>query len=684
MNPPIIQPEQAWRMALEQLRMGMPQANFDTWVRDARFVSFEDGILTIGSVNSYGRDWLASRLTSTINSLLSGILIQPVSVQFIVQDLPYAAEAPQEEVCTESEENARQDKPPKLITLQAEYQSIYDEIVQPDQVIVFPGYFLRFIPMLGVELAWLYIGFRQAAYEAGASKRPDKKVSASAKKVAWYSGMSVRTFWRWAAKPSTWKRLRWLVTPVEERARWNRGSDGRPHQATRSYKVAMTMPMTPYDDLYLRAWLFRQLADGKTPIAALQAALNTHADELLPWPERMPSLEEINGELHSVRDVVDGVYGLLISDNEKTLFNELIEKLIQHLMPSKDLVFLTHYFVHHWLPRLSSGPGWFVTLMRDRCYLNQRTGEMRDEVWLTEGYAEVARWLGLKRVKTVWEWLRIPEISAFLKETAHENGCWEEAPRRIKVCLSEPMTDRDQEQANVILMTSSPGANDTHSNSIQEPVIGANVTHSNWTARQEIGASDTHNGVNGTHKHGANDTPIGAVVTHTNGASGTLDWRNWHRINSLTPDFKHSESTQTTPTLGEEEEVVGDWQMTDLLSLNRVSAKNQKWLLETGVTPQAFISWLLYAASGNGAGIREPVGHAISRLAKDPTQGAGGAFDRLAALPASELIDLIHQEVDGQSPWKSDWKTAIEGAPRSRIRAIADQLGIYVHKENDW
>jgi hypothetical protein len=70
--------------------------------------------------------------------------------------------------------------------------------------------------MLGVELAWLYIGFRQAAYEAGASNKPGKKVSAPAKKVAYYAGMSPRSFWRWASRSATWKLLRWLVKPVNE------------------------------------------------------------------------------------------------------------------------------------------------------------------------------------------------------------------------------------------------------------------------------------------------------------------------------------------------------------------------------------------------------------------------------------------------------------------------------------
>ena len=57
------QPEQAWRMVLDQLQMDMSKASFDTWVRDTDFVAFEDGILTVGTANTYASEWLTSRLT---------------------------------------------------------------------------------------------------------------------------------------------------------------------------------------------------------------------------------------------------------------------------------------------------------------------------------------------------------------------------------------------------------------------------------------------------------------------------------------------------------------------------------------------------------------------------------------------------------------------------------------------
>jgi chromosomal replication initiator protein len=76
--------EQAWQSVLGQLQMEMPRASFDTWVRDTRPVSYDNGTLTIGVRNAYARDWLESRLASTVNRLLIGILDSNVSVNFVV------------------------------------------------------------------------------------------------------------------------------------------------------------------------------------------------------------------------------------------------------------------------------------------------------------------------------------------------------------------------------------------------------------------------------------------------------------------------------------------------------------------------------------------------------------------------------------------------------------------------
>jgi chromosomal replication initiator protein len=89
--------EQAWQAAIGQLQMEMPKAAFDTWVRDAELVSYEDGSFIIGVQNAYARDWLQSRLSSTVTRLLTGIMNRTVEVRFIIWQNSNEPPEPQEQ-----------------------------------------------------------------------------------------------------------------------------------------------------------------------------------------------------------------------------------------------------------------------------------------------------------------------------------------------------------------------------------------------------------------------------------------------------------------------------------------------------------------------------------------------------------------------------------------------------------
>ena len=76
--------DQAWQATLGQLQMEMPKAAFDTWVRDAEYISYEDGSFIIGVENAYARDWLQNRLSSTVARSLAGMMNRTVEVNFVV------------------------------------------------------------------------------------------------------------------------------------------------------------------------------------------------------------------------------------------------------------------------------------------------------------------------------------------------------------------------------------------------------------------------------------------------------------------------------------------------------------------------------------------------------------------------------------------------------------------------
>jgi len=83
-----MKPDQAWLAALGQLQMEMPKPAYDTWVRNAEFIAYEDGCFIIGVANAYARDWLESRLSSTLRRMLTGMMNRTVEIHFTVWQEP--------------------------------------------------------------------------------------------------------------------------------------------------------------------------------------------------------------------------------------------------------------------------------------------------------------------------------------------------------------------------------------------------------------------------------------------------------------------------------------------------------------------------------------------------------------------------------------------------------------------
>src|SRR3970282_1118057 len=63
--------ERTWEAALGQLQLELPRATFDTWVRDAELLTYEDGTFVLGVQNAYARDWLHQRLRGDFAAVLS-------------------------------------------------------------------------------------------------------------------------------------------------------------------------------------------------------------------------------------------------------------------------------------------------------------------------------------------------------------------------------------------------------------------------------------------------------------------------------------------------------------------------------------------------------------------------------------------------------------------------------------
>ena len=80
--------KQVWQAVLSELQLQMTKATFDTWVRDTRLLSCQDGVFVIGAPNEFARDWLENRLLTTVKRTLVGIAGYPVEVQFVLEESP--------------------------------------------------------------------------------------------------------------------------------------------------------------------------------------------------------------------------------------------------------------------------------------------------------------------------------------------------------------------------------------------------------------------------------------------------------------------------------------------------------------------------------------------------------------------------------------------------------------------
>jgi chromosomal replication initiator protein len=78
--------DQIWPAALGELQLQMPQATFDTWLRDSRLLKHEDGLFVVGVKNGYAKDWLENRLLGTVKRTLVRLIGRTVEIQFIVCD----------------------------------------------------------------------------------------------------------------------------------------------------------------------------------------------------------------------------------------------------------------------------------------------------------------------------------------------------------------------------------------------------------------------------------------------------------------------------------------------------------------------------------------------------------------------------------------------------------------------
>jgi hypothetical protein len=590
-------PHEAWQSVLHQLQMEMPRASFETWLCDTQALSLEGGVLTVSARNAYARDWLESRLTSTSERMLTGLLHQPVTVRFV------DGESPGEEVDSEAEEQEEQ------VTIEAVQWLDYEKIVQPHKRVVVKGYLRRLAMEIGPKAVWLYIGFHQAAWM---SRAPAGSAALRSQQVMRFSGLSEGAFWRLMKQPSLQSHLSGLVQRLDspESRTYRRGRDGRPHRTPIHYQVYMTPRLTRADAVFIQTRLQSCLDQGATLKEALEELLRVEdARELLSSSETMQAGTPCN----TVMDIARQVAGSPLLPEVDRLAQELHRRIINALGD----IHITHYFITQIIAdfNLTPAQAWLVTVARDLAYLNWRTGERREVVTFKNGYQELAALIGSRRTKTVQAWFhpdwiseqRGGDLTRFMQELDVADQGFadlrtDSMPRSFRVLLDEPL------DANGGIMPDANGgirldANGGISQTRMEALVDANGGN----------MLDANGGDLNSYKHPLNtDKKNTSTTQHANSKAA--------QAAGVAPQF---------------------WELESLLQQNDVHPKVQRELLDVQASVHAFVSWVLYVASPASGNLSEPLGYALSRLRAHPLREARGVFRQFADLPPVELLALI-------------------------------------------
>ncbi len=76
--------KEAWQATLGQLQLQLSRATFDTWLKGAELMAYEDGEFTIWVRHAYAKDWIEKHLNHLVKQTLSSIFNRSVQINYIV------------------------------------------------------------------------------------------------------------------------------------------------------------------------------------------------------------------------------------------------------------------------------------------------------------------------------------------------------------------------------------------------------------------------------------------------------------------------------------------------------------------------------------------------------------------------------------------------------------------------
>ena len=688
--------EKIWEHILLQLQLEMSRVNFETWVKSAQVMSFDGETFQIGCHNAYARDWLESRIKSTVQRLICGLVNQSITVEFSVihsslknqQDSP-VGQKNQKIFCDDS-----------LIEFEPEYASLRDALMEPERVVKLPAYFLRWLPYVGAKTIFELIGFWQEYYLASKGKQPagGEKVSTRVERVCSWAGVSRAQLFRDLADGQP---LAWFLKKIETDFEKDRQT-GRAKKSANKYALH-GIPLTPGDAEDLKTYLMQNnFIDD--PYQVLQTALTLQPNKILQYPFREPTNDF--WKMTPQRITVHSVIAELIGRQSASQLTDLADQLADRLLGSGEFVLIRWYFLNQWLPILGHNPAMLVILLRNLCYFNDEMGEIRDDVWIEKGYTEIAARLGLKNPRLIHQWFpamfeRGGQTESHTEKTDREI----QRRQRIRTALKSFLERIDYRSTNQLAygwhfrvqrmdplipehLLIKQAATQLLVRAEEESVLAQLNVFLEWLPNDCIETlkmdtmivlrrSNIDNACFETLERLLKDCfetvktlPNGCIETLLKTLKGFKD----SIINKDTiTNQDSSKSPKALPKSGSGGgDQYFDWCLETLLA--NINPQARKSLLQQEITPMPYLSWILYGIAT--VVIQNPVSLAISKLKIQPGRGPGGAYDRIAGLPAEQFIQNLQSELCFGYVSDPDWQTVFRSIPFERKRMLSDILGI--------
>jgi hypothetical protein len=562
-----------------------------------------------------------------------------------------------------------QDRDQQLDQVEGIYSQPYNEIVKPDQIWPVSKYFLRrWTPYLTPTRFWTVIAARQLAYRLGDKRR-----------FECYDGLlykeahtSRANFYRIKAEMDQADSAVSLFISRKPTPYQRDGDVTKPGPTI--YYVRLDDVLTPGDAAHLTVWLQTQQAERRAEAVRelLQEASGQRPSELLA-PSLAPYLADPPARFQAitVADIVERVFGKKIAQD--TAVRKAAEALHTHLTAA---VYIgTQYFRHHWLNQLGAGPTVLLTYLRSYCFLNEETGEIRDQVTITR--PQLADALGIDRT-TLFRWLKkIDKITPteqpfypFLELIDTQKTAGNEVESTYRVQLHEPLIGKhlalyreriqayqlaavQNETHNNMETSGAPLQNEIHTNGGDGAAAVQNETHTTIQDPDGTLQNETHTQEsslqNETHAAGTvaeKDPQVGSAVQNETASVAEVDA--YKHLNTLLQVLEEKSKSTFAAAADAYPGLLSTWKLAEggaLASFAEAAVSNvdgfcQAVAIEgrrsrdkvagSGLSLTQMVAWYLYVLTQNGLSPDARPGYIINRAQEGEPPPA--EFHRLASL----------------------------------------------------